>query len=178
MPSRRDCLAAGVGGLAASLAGCLTRLGLAHTGELQLKAVSVTWTHEGRPYRDEVLWVALDEPTAVDGRVDEPLAELVADPTEIVVSEAVHADLEARFETVEYLLGFCGRGFDPGDPDGCRNTRAIRRGFNRVQFGDRAEVRIVDGGFQIVDVYEGDDRDWRSEVTAFDFDALHAEHGR
>lgn len=178
MPTRRNFLAAGTGGLLGSLAGCLTRLGLAHTGELQLKAVSVTWTHEARPYRDEVLWVALDKPAGVDGRVDEPLAELVTDPTEIVVSDAVHDDLEARFETVEYLLGFCGPGFDPGDPGGCRNTRATRRGFNRVQFGDRAEVRILDGTFQVVDVYQGDDRDWRSEVTTFDFDALHAEHGR
>ncbi|NIS32654.1 MAG: hypothetical protein GWN07_19705, partial [Actinobacteria bacterium] len=57
MPTRRDCLAAGAGGFAASLAGCLTRLGLAHTGELQLKAVSGVWTHEGRRYRDQVLFV-------------------------------------------------------------------------------------------------------------------------
>ncbi len=79
---------------------------------------------------------------------------------------------------MEYSLGFCGPGFDPGEPDGCRNAGATRRGFNRVDFGDRAEVRIVDGAFRVVDVDEGGGADWRSEVSTFDFDALHADHGR
>lgn len=182
MPSRRTCLRAASAGVAAGLAGCLTRLGLAKTGELQLKAVSVAWHHADRRYRDEVLFVALDEPGVVDGRVDRSLADLVADPTEIAVPDRVHEVLTRRFETVDYLLGFCGPGFGPGDPDGCRNTRATRHGFNRVGFGDRAEVRLVDreGGdaFRIVDVYEGTDADWESDVTTFDFAARHADHGR
>ena len=100
MPTRRDCLAAGAGGLSGALAGCLTRLGLARTGELQLKAVSGVWTYHGRRYRDQVRFVARDGP------------------------------------------------------------------------------RIVDEAFRVVDVHEGGGRDWRSEVTTFDFDALHADHGR
>jgi len=59
-------------------------------------------------------------------------------------------------------------------------THLPRRGFNRVQFGDRAEVRVVDNEFRVVDVYEraaGDPTAWETDVRTFDFEERHAEHG-
>lgn len=181
MSSRRSFLrATAAAGLGGGLAGC-PGIPPARTGELQLKAVSVAWTHDGRRYRDQVLFVALDEAGVVDGRVDEDLARFAEAPTDLVVPEVAHDRLEARFEAVEYALGVCGRAFGAADERGCRNTRARRRDFNRVHFGDRATVRLVDtedgDAFRVVEVRDGPRRDWRSEVTTFDFDAIHADHG-
>ncbi|MFB6352742.1 MAG: hypothetical protein ABEJ92_01525 [Halobacteriales archaeon] len=159
----------------------MSRLRPARPGELQLKAVSVWWTSRGRRYRDEVLFVTLEDPGVVDGRVAEDLAELVADPTHIVVPDAVHESLAERFDRVEYGLGFCGPGLGEPGERGCRNAGATRRGFNRAQFGDRARVRLLDrsGGdaFRVVSVEDGPGADWRSEVRTVDFEALHADHG-
>ena len=181
MPSRRSLLRSSAAAGTAALAGCLGALSPARPGELQLKAVSVAWTHRGRRYRDQVLFVALDEAGVVDGRVDEFLARFAGDPTRLVLPDVAHDRLAARFEAVEYALGFCGEAFGDAGEWGCRNTRAPRRDFNRVHFGDRARVRLVDtddgDAFRVVEVSDGPGEDWRSEVTTFDFEAVHAEHG-
>lgn len=181
VPARRDFLRHGAAAVATGLAGCLDRLRPARPGELQLKAVSVWWSHRGRRYRDEVLFVTLDEAGVVDGRVDERLAPLVADPTDIVVPDAVHESLDGRYERVEYGLGFCGEAFGEAGEWGCRNAGATRRGFNRAQFGQRPRVRLLDrsGGdsYRVVAVENGPRDDWRSEVRTVDFESMHDDHG-
>lgn len=183
MPSRRAFLSGTVALSASAVGGCLTRVGLAKTGYLQLKAVSVQWTHRGRTYRDEVVRLISDGQSELSGAVAEQYREVVTAPNDVTVSDAVHDSLERDFETVQYLLGFCGERFphESDERQGCRNTQAPRRGFNRVQFGDRAEVRIVDNEFRVVDVYEGaagDPTAWETEMRTFDFEERHAEHGR
>ena len=52
--------------------------------------------------------------------------------------------------------------------------------FNRVQFGDRAEVVFDHPSVHVVDVYEGDQGDpddWSQEYETFDFSTGHANCG-
>ena len=178
MPSRRRFLAAAAGLPATTtLAGCLTDLGLAESGYLQLKGVSVTWRHDGRQYRDEVFRAAADGESELRGRVAREYAEIVDAPRDVRVTDTLARRIDHDFEAVTYLVGLCWDG-----PDGhtCRNSRASRATFNRVQFGDRAEVVFDSPGLDVVDVYEGaqgDPTDWETDFTTFSFAERHADDG-
>ena len=178
MSSRRRFLATAAGLPATTaLAGCLTDLGVAESGYLQFKGVSVAWRHDGRRYRDEVFRAAADGESELRGRVARAYAGIVEAPRDVRVTESLARRIERDFEAVTYLVGFCWDG-----PDGhtCRNARASRATFNRVQFGDRAEVVFGSPGVEVVDVYDraqGDPAAWETDFTTFDFRERHADDG-
>ena len=178
MPSRRQCLATSLSLAAgASLAGCLTGVGLANTGFLQLKVVDVEWHHRGRRWQDEVLWAVSDGDSELRCRVAESYRGVVEALDDVRVDDRLEERILQDFSAVTYALGFCWEG-----PDGlrCRNLQASREAFNRVQFGDRAEVVVDSPRVEVVDVYEdaqGDPAEWETEFRTFDFGAMHAENG-
>ena len=178
VPSRRRFLSASLSLAAgAGLAGCLTDLGVAETGFLQLKAVDVEWRYRGRRWRDEVLWAIADGDSLLRCRVAESYRGIVDALDDIRVDDAVEARILEDFSAVTYATGFCWEG-----PDGlrCRNLQSSREAFNRVQFGDRAEVVVDSPRVEVVDVYEdaqGDPDEWETEFRTFDFGAVHAEDG-
>lgn len=176
MLSRRGLLsAAGLG--AATLSGCLTDVGLAETGYLQLKVVDVVWHHRGRRYQDEVLWAVSDGASTLRCRVAERYAGIVDALDDIRVTDELAGELASTFDGTVYAVGFCWAGTEG---DRCRNLQAAREAFNRVQFGDRAEVVLRSPEVEVVDVYEGAQRDpdaWETEFRTFDFGALHEAHG-
>lgn len=178
MPSRRRFLASSLSlGLAASLAGCLTDLGLAKTGYLHVKVVDVAWQHRGRQWQDEILWAVSDGRSHLDFRVASEYEEIVESPTDVRVAEELEQQLLGDFSEVVYVTGFCW-------PDSgrltCRNPQASRETFNRVQFDDEAEFVFDSPGVHVVDVYEGvrgDPTEWEIEYETFDFGEMHAENG-
>ena len=178
MPSRRRFLAAATGlGAATSSSGCLTDLGLAESGYLQVKGVSVTWRHRGRLWEDEILLATSDGKSELRVRVAEEYATIVDAPDDLRVSEAMARRLKSEYTSVTYVAGFCW-----DDPDGhtCRNSRASRTTFNRVQFGDRAEVVFHVPDVEVVSVYEGAQGDpdrWERDVSTFEFEARHDGNG-
>ena len=178
VPSRRRFLSASLSLAAgAGLAGCLTDLGVAETGFLQLKAVDVEWRYRGRRWRDEVLWAISDGDSLLRCRVAESYRGIVDALDDIRVDDSVEARILEDFSAVTYAGGFCWEG-----PDGlqCRNLRTSREAFNRVQFGDRAEVVVDSPRVEVVDVYEGaqgDPDEWETELRTFDFGAMHAADG-
>ena len=174
VPSRRQVLATTGSALAGGFGGCLSTVGLARRGYLQIKSVTVEWTHGNRRHRDQVLQITSDGRNRIRGRVAERYAGLVRTPTDIVTTDEIHKRLTRDFENVRYGLGFC----EEGGGNWCRNALSTRRGFDRVQFGDRAEVRIRGDEFRVLDVYDGDATGWEVDVRTFDFAALHADDGR
>jgi hypothetical protein len=172
MASRRAFLtsAVGVGG---ALSGCLTKAGFAKTGYLQFKIVEVAWQHDRDRYRDDIFYAAYGGETQPWCRVAEEYQSLANSIEDVQVTEELLDRLESSFDDVRYVLGFCW-------PNGeCRNPTATRAEFNRVQFGDTAEVVFDHPGVHIVDVYEDANADFTNweEVNIIDFSALHAEHG-
>lgn len=163
-------VAAGLGG---SLGGCLTDVGLAKTGYLQFKILQVEWTHDGKRYRDEILYAAYDGETQPWCRVAEEYRSLADSVTDVRVTDDLLERLESTFAAVRYVIGFC---WADGE---CRNPTATRAEFNRVQFDDRAEVRFDHPGVHILDVHEDAQAtiDGWEEVNTIDFSALHADHG-
>jgi hypothetical protein len=180
MPSRRRFVySAGTAVAAGGLAGCLSDLGLAKTGHLQLKAVSLRWSHDGRSYEDQLLDLRFDrDDGVVSGRYDPNfVGDSVRAPDDVSVSEAVHDRLARRFD-VRYAIGVCGSDFArEGESDGCRNTWTSREEFNRVQLNDRAEVRLSDHSFDVIDVYEDAHAVESADVRTFDFAERHADDG-
>jgi len=181
MVSRREILATSCAALAsAGIAGCSRAdLGLAKTGYLQLKTVTLRWGHDGRTYQDRPLWLLFGgDGDRIDGRYDPDfLVDAVGAPDDVVVGEDRHRELGGRFE-VKYGLGFCGEDFaDDDERIGCRNTWTSRDDFNRVQFGDRAEVGLSNDRFEVHSVSEDEVRTDGAEVTTFDFADLHEDHG-
>jgi hypothetical protein len=179
--SRREVLATSCAALASTgIAGC-SRLdpGPAKTGYLQLKTVTLRWGHDGRTYEDQPLRVLFGgDGERIDARYDPDfLGDAVSAPDDIIVGENLHRELGGRFE-VNYLLGFCGEDFTNDDERiGCRNTRTSRDDFNRVQFGDRAEVGLSDERFEVQSVSEDEVPTDGAAVTTFDFADLHEDHG-
>lgn len=173
MVPRRTVLASAAAGLGATLGGCLTDLGLARTGYLQFKFVEVEWRHDGDRYRDDVLYAAYDGESRPRCRVAEEYRSLADSVEDVRVTDRLVDRLESQFADVRYVLGFC---WADGE---CRNPTATRAEFNRVQFGDRAEVRFDHPGVRIIDVYEDAqaDLDRWDEVNTVDFSELHADHG-
>lgn len=178
MPSRRRVLAAAAGlGGAASLSGCLTDVGLAESGYLQVKRVSVAWRYRGRRWEDEILLATSDGESELRGRVAREYAGIVDSPDTFRVSESMEQRIERDFVDVTYVTGFCWSG---ADGHTCRNSQTSRATFNRVQFGDRAEVVFHSPGVDVVDVYEGAQGDpdrWETDFTTFDFGERHADRG-
>ena len=178
VPSRRRFLASALSlGAGTSLAGCLTDVGLAQTGFLQLKAVDVEWYHRGRRWRDEVVWAISDGDSLLRCRVAESYRDAVRAFDDIRVDDALEERILRQFSSVTYATGFCWEGTDGLR---CRNLQASREAFNRVQFGDRAEVVVDSPEVEVVDVYEdaqGDPAEWETELRTFDFGAMHAENG-
>ena len=176
MPTRREVLAGGLA-LGTSLAGCLTAAGVAVTGYLQVKVVQVGWRFRGRRYRDEILLAVSDGRSHLDVRVAGRYAHLYQGPGDIRVGEEAERGLLEAFTEVTYGVGFCWR--EAGERT-CRNPQAGREAFNRVQFGDRAEVVFDSPGVHVVDVYDGAQGDptaWDLEYDTIDFGALHEAHG-
>lgn len=185
MPATRRALLRTAGTLlpAVGLAGCTFTSGpdTRSAEYLQLKAVTVSWRRDGRSYEDQLFKLLSDGESEIRGDVASEYAELTSPPTEITVSEDVHDELERAFETVRYGVGFCGDEFGTGDGHGCLNTGISRADFNRVQFGDRAEVTVVDNAFRIESVEEGDRaavREWGSDVREYDWTERHSGRGR
>lgn len=178
--SRRQVLATSGGALTTgSFGGCLSQLGLAKTGHLQLKVISLEWEYNGQLYRDEPLWCWFDrEEREIGGRYDPAfVGESVRAPDDIVVTEERYQLLSTHF-TVEYLLGVCGEDFVRGEESsGCQNRWTTRTDFNRVQLNDRAEVRLPKDRFDVVDVYEDTYPVRSTDVRTFDFAELHKDHG-
>lgn len=178
MPSRRRFLAAAAGvGLATPLSGCLVHRARAETGYLQVKAVSVSWRHDGRRWEDEVLLATTDGESELQCRVAREYAAMVDDPAEIRVTGEMERRLERDFLDVAYVTGFC---WSDAGTHTCRNPQASRATFNGVQFGDRADVVFRSPGVELLGVYEGaqgDPGEWETEVRTFDFAALHEDDG-
>lgn len=177
MPSRRRYLAAAAGLAAAPLSGCLVDRARAETGYLQVKAVSVSWRHDGRLWEDEIFLATLDGESELRCQVAGEYAAMADDPTEIRVGGETQRRIERDFLDVTYVTGFCW-----SDDDGhtCRMPRATRTAFNRVQFGDRADVVFRSPDVEILEVHEGahgDPRKWETEVRTFDFGARHEDDG-
>lgn len=180
MPSRRQVIAtSGVAVTVAGFGGCLSHLGLAKTGHLQLKVVSLEWEHNGRTYRDEPLWIWFDrDEREIYGRYDPAfVGGSVRSPDDIVVTEDRHRTLSTHF-TVDYLIGVCGADFAMDEESyGCSNTWTTRTDFNRVQLNDRTEVRLRKDRFDVVDVYEDAYAVQSTDVRSFDFAELHEDDG-
>ena len=181
MVSRRGILATSCAALASGgIAGCSRAdLGLAKTGYLQLKTVTLRWDHDNRTYESQPLQLLFGgDGDRIDGRYDPDfVGDVVNAPDDVVVGEDRHSKLENWFE-VNYRLGFCGEDFaDDDERIGCRNTRTGRDDFNRVQFGDRAEVGLSNDRFEVHSVSEDEVRTDGAEVTTFDFAELHDDHG-
>ncbi|WP_137287293.1 hypothetical protein [Halorussus salinisoli] len=180
MPSRRQFLASASSALGVgSLAGCLSELRFAETGHLQLKAVSLAWDHDGQRFRSEPLDVRFDgRDRLVSGEYDPAfVGDSVRVPDDVVVSDEAHDRLARRFD-VTYLLGICGSDFAASDESyGCRNTATSRADFNRVQSNDRAEVRLADRRFDVIDVYEDAYEIAEADLRTFDFAERHADDG-
>lgn len=178
---RRRLLAALGAGAGAATAGCLSRLGLAGTGYLQLKAIDVRWEHRGTTWSDDVLWFVheRDEGT-IRGRYDPRYAgDAVDAPDDIAVDDALHDRLTREFAGVRYVVGVCGDHFGGSRGSyGCTNAETGRADFNRVQLDDRAEVLERGARLDVVDVYPDAYDVGIDEVREFDFDALHDDDGR
>ena len=174
MVSRRQFLSAvGLVG-SAGLSGCLTRAGVAETGFLSYKGIEVTWESRGRPVSADLLWAWSDGRERIFGWVAEEYRSLVGSPADIRVSEAGYERLRDEFVDVTFELGFSRIGATDHDLlDGDWYTaRTPRRGFNAVQFGDRAEVVFEFPRVHLVDVYDGAQGDpdgWTQELGTMDF---------
>lgn len=173
MPSRRDALATLGSAATLSLAGCIDAIH-APAAYCQWKAVYVGWHHDGRVFRDEVVWF-MGHPGRVYGRVAEEFPGLASGPRDVVAGDGVVTELERTFGEVDYLLGFCGDAF----PHQCRNTDAAsREDFNAVQVGDEARVSLVDHEFHVHSVDAADPAavdGWDLELRRFDLSELHAD---
>ncbi|WP_227380382.1 hypothetical protein [Haladaptatus halobius] len=179
MISRRQMLGTiGVALTTESLGSCLSQLGVAKTGYIQVKAVSLEWKYNGQRYVDEPLNIVFDRVQGdIVGSYDpDLLGESVHSPTKIVVSKAARNRLATRFN-VNYLIRVCGTEFSKKGSQGCSNRWTSREDFNRVQLGDRAEVRVSGDDFDVIDVYKNAATVNSVNIRTFDFAELHKEHG-
>jgi hypothetical protein len=93
------------------------------------------------------------------------------------VNETVHDRLSAHFN-VKYLIGVCGADFaSGGESMGRLNTWITREDFNRVQLNDRAEVRITNHRFDVIDIYTDVYTVESTDVHTFDFTEFHKDDG-
>lgn len=173
MPSRRAVLGSSGVILFSGLPGCPSGTDSLSAELLQLKAISVKWRYEGRSYRDQILQLLFDGERGVTGRVASEYSEVVSSPDDVAASEAVHAELRSDFEEVDYALGFCGSDFGTDDEFGCRNETTSREDFNAVQFGDRAEVKLADNRFRVLDVQEENVQNWDTDISEFEWTESH-----
>ena len=182
MVSRRRFLSAvGLVG-SAGLSGCLTRAGVAETGFLSYKGVEVTWESHGRRVSADLLWAWCDGRERIFGWVAEEYRRFAAASTDIRVSEAGYERLRDEFVDVTFELGFSRVGATHHDLRGgdWYAARATRRGFNAVQFGDRAEVVFDFPRVHLVDVYrgaQGDPDDWTHELGTMEFETASRDDG-
>lgn len=163
MPSRRALLASAAATGVASLAGCLSAVGLTKRGYIQEKWITVEHEHEdGRTHVETALGASLSHPAeagAIDGWVSEEYADFVDDTDHPTVSDDFHRQLDSKYDRVRYGIGVCGPDFDHSeDGHGCLNTWTSRADFNRVQVYDRVEVTLHDGGgrFDVLRVRDGE----------------------
>ena len=102
---------------------------------------------------------------------------IVDGPADVRVTDAMERRILRDFSDVRYVVGFCWHGQDGHT---CRNPQASRATFDRVQFGDRAEVVFRPPRVHLVDVYDGaqgDPGEWDTEFHTFDFAAAHEDDG-
>ena len=181
MTSRRQFLAtSGFAVTTGTLGSCLSKVGLAKTGSLQLKGISLTWKYGNRTYSDQPLVIWFDDrDRTISGRYDPVfVGNSVRAPDDVVVSQDRHRKLSTRF-TVSYLIGVCGKDFVNREDQnyGCLNTSTSRKDFNRVQLNDRAEVRETDNRFDVIDVYEDAYTVRSTDLRRFDFAKIHEDDG-
>ena len=162
MPSRRSLLAAGGAATAGALAGCTFPNRV--DGYVQLKAVQVVRTVEGRRNVADVVSVRLSDPAGADDpelhRLHDEWADRFLRPRYPTVDDALHADLTAAYEAVRYIVGVCSPGWADDDRDvGCYNAGAPRRDFNRAQVHDRVRASRTRDGVRV----HGVDGDWAFE---------------
>ncbi|WP_266080814.1 hypothetical protein [Haladaptatus caseinilyticus] len=179
MISRRQVLGTmGVTLTAGGFGSCLSHLGVAKTGYIQAKVVSLEWKYNGQQYVDEPLNIMFDRAQGdIVGSYDpDMVGDSVHSPTNIVVSKATRNRLATRFN-VDYLIRVCGTDFSKEGSWGCSNRWTSREDFNRVQLGDRAEVRVSGDDFDVIDVYKNAATVNSVDIRTFDFAELHKEHG-
>ena len=178
MPSRREVLAgAGLVGTA-GLSGCLTRLGLAERGFLSYKGVSVIWRSDGRPMSADLCWAWSDGHGRIFGWVAEEYPTIAETPLSIHVSTETAAKLTSDFDGVVFKVGFSRpTSLDHDLLEGDWTiAETSRRDFNRVQFGDQAEILFRFPRIHLIDVYrgsQGDPREWDLEFHQMDFSEMY-----
>ncbi|WP_265110888.1 hypothetical protein [Halosolutus halophilus] len=174
MHFRRKFLASsGAGLIGVGVAGCLSGTNTLSAEWLQLKAISVEWTHSGRAYQDQILQLMSDGEDELRGRVASEYNGVISSPSEVTASEDFHDDLQFDFEAIKYVVGFCGSDFDSDDEFGCLNTGTPREDFNAVQFGDQADVEVRDNQFHIHDVQSGGISEWNTDINEFEWSEKH-----
>ena len=126
----------------ARLSGCLTRLGLAERGFLSYKGVSVIWRSDDRPMSADLCWVWSDGHGRIFGWVAEEYPTIAETSFSIHVPTETAAQLTSDFEGVVSKIGFSRpTSLDHDLLEGDWTiAETSRRDFNRVQFGDQAEI--------------------------------------
>lgn len=191
--SRREFLASlsGYSGLAiagsavvgtVATTGCLGSVRLPETGVLTYKGVRVGWSVDGTTTLADLCWVWSDGERRLYGWYPAEYPAIVPTLSEVVVTDGLERRLQRDFEQVEYHLGFT-RPTNTGRE--LRSTDwfvalASRRDFNRVQFGDSADVRFGNSHVTVYRVREdavGPVDSWDRTVRPMDFSAAFAHAG-
>ncbi|MDJ1434844.1 hypothetical protein [Halostagnicola sp. A-GB9-2] len=174
MPSRRKFLSSsGAALVGTGIAGCLSGKNTRSAEWLQLKAISVKWSRDGRSYSDQILQLMSDGEDEIRGTVASEYNDVISSPSEVTASGSFHNDLQFDFEAIKYVVGFCGSDFSSDDESGCLNTRTSREDFNAVQFGDQADVEVTDNQFHIHDVQSESISEWDTDISRFELSEKH-----
>lgn len=172
--------AAAVGTAATS--GCVGSVRLPETGVLTYKSVQVGWRHEGTTQVADLCWVWSDGERSLFGWYPEEYPAVAPGLGTVVATDDLDRRLRRDFDVVDYRLGFT-RPENTGG--GLRSTDwfvalASRRDFNRVQFGDSADVVF---GASDVSVFRvrtgavGPVDEWDRTVRPMDFSEAFAHAG-
>lgn len=132
-----------------ALAGCLTRLGLADRVEIARKSVRLHPTETDDPIDAALRRYDPDEGAYYDSEIHDALADEIGADDPLELSDALVADLEREFETVEYRIRAC----ETDESDDCRRTTLIREDFNEIEVGDVADFVFRSSG-GLVSVHE------------------------
>lgn len=163
MPSRRAVLATLSLAATSTLAGCsyFNRA----TGYVQGKSIEVVYREDGRGFAESVITVTLSEPAGAESPqlnwLHDDWADRFEAPRTPTVSEDLHDDLTAAYDSVRYVVGVCSPTWAEGNRDiGCRNANASREDFNEAQVHDKVtasydsphiRVHSVDGTWPVGD---------------------------
>lgn len=172
-PRRKFLASSGAGLVGIGIAGCLSGTNTRSAEWLQLKAISVKWSRDGRSYSDQILQLMSNEEDEIRGTVASEYNDVISSPADVTASRSFHNDLQFDFETIEYVVGFCGSDFSSDDESGCLNTGTSQEDFNAVQFGDRADVEVTDNQFHIHAVQSKSISEWDTDISEFEWSEKH-----